>query len=652
MNSLAKLVTLSLAAGGLALPAFAAEQERRPVCAVLPLDAGPGVHAGQAGLIANQYSVILGRTRRYDVLPRYEVNRVLHSRGFSRGKFAAALKPAVAAGRALNADYVVVGSVRKTETGFALSTSLISVNEARAAAAARSYHAGDFRAFSEESTLENVKLLLGMREFPGKTPPAKPPVEKPPAKEPPVAKTREPETVVALVPKKTPPPVAKPPEKKPPIVNRPVEKEPPRVKRPDRKPPVAPPREEVPDEPAEIAAITTVPKPPEITTKPPEIAAIAPPEIKPLPPLGTELEEKPPVTMAPRPPDPPRVKPRRPVKPKRTEKKRVRDLIIVPRGKEPEPPPPPKATPTKKVVPQQVASVKPPPKKTVPTKVAAVKPPPKKVAPKKPPAKARPKKIAPEKTVTMDSGAPEETSQFALVRRDLADAAREKLDIGIRFNHYIYQTEKDDFIGSIDTIESENQYIFEDPLLDGWWPNGLYLLWRFDPKFAVELTYTELRAITLSHGGRHTDGTVVAAGPILTAIRRFPNNTSFVPYAGLGLAFFVSTSVTGDNPWHNGFGGRDWASYNAWAEAGASPYPNGGYQRTFRVADELGYVLGLGLEKKLGDSWSADLNLRYTHVVFENTYTLSFYGNPSGNPRYSEWDLSNFNIGLGVKYSF
>jgi len=620
MNSPGKLVSLALATGMFAVAAYAADQERKSVCAVLPLDAGPGVHAGQAGLIANQYSVILDDTHRYDVLPRYDVNRVLHSRGFSRGKFSAALKKAVAAGKALNADYVVAGSVQKTDTGFALSTSLVSVNEARAAAAARSYRAGDFKTFSGNAALENVRLLLGIRELPRETRAAARPAKKP------AVKARKRQIVVAQAP----------PEEPPHTAMKPATGETPALMRPERKPPVAPPRERVPKTPIEIAAIPKAPRPPEITTKPPDIGAIKPPEINPLPPLEKDLPKEPTVTVAPSPTAPPKVRPRSPVEPERTGKRRVRDLIIVPKEKAPVLPPAAKATP---------------PKKATPVKVAAAKAPRKERPRKEDVAAAAPKKAPARRPVPRTDDSPSWTDTLAFACTDMAEAAKDKLDIGMRFNHYMFQTEEDDFIGSIDTIEADDQHIYERPLLDGWWPNGLYFLWRFSDELATELTYAELRAITLSHGGNHTDGTVVTAGPIITVLRRWPH-TVWTPYAGLGLAIFFSTSVTGNNPWHNGFGGRDWDGYNAWAEAGAPPYPNGGYQRTFRVADELGYVLGLGLERKIGDRWSVDLNARYTYVVFENTYTLSFYGNQRGNARYSEWDLSNFNLGIGFKYSF
>ena len=166
IRSAVALLTLDVSVAMTVLPS-AAENEDKPVCAVLPLDAGPGIHAGQAGLLANQYSVTLGRAGRYEILPRYEVNHALHSHGFSRGRFASSLKAAVAAGKALHADYVITGSIGKTETGYTLATSLVSINEARTANAARNNHSGSFDSFAAKATPENVKLLLGITEFPG-----------------------------------------------------------------------------------------------------------------------------------------------------------------------------------------------------------------------------------------------------------------------------------------------------------------------------------------------------------------------------------------------------------------------------------------------------------------------------------------------------
>ncbi|MCK5850203.1 MAG: hypothetical protein KAH23_04750 [Kiritimatiellae bacterium] len=243
------------------------------------------------------------------------------------------------------------------------------------------------------------------------------------------------------------------------------------------------------------------------------------------------------------------------------------------------------------------------------------------------------------------------SEQFAILSRDTSDMTKDHLEIGWRFTHFWLVTEKDEFIGSIDTIRAEQSYLTDNFFLDHFWPNGLYFNWLIDENLAIELTYTLLQASTWSHGNHHTDGTLQASGPILTVLYRFPNNTGYTPYAGAGLAFFISTDVTTDNPWHHGFEGGGIDEYNAWIESGAPEWPNNGYQRTFSLDNPIGYVINMGIDKSVSDNLQLDLNLRYTDVTFDNTFTLSWY-NDVGRTRYNEFDLSNFALSIGVKHMF
>ena len=319
-------------------------------------------------------------------------------------------------------------------------------------------------------------------------------------------------------------------------------------------------------------------------SKPPVIEFEEPPEATPAP-------KVPPRAAVVSPDSPPMATPGRDIKAKKTSKLKVRDLIVASAESDP----------------MQDAQPPPPIEKPAPVLVAAAEP-----------VEDRP--LEPASAVRESSGW---MDGIGLMCSGPGDAVEGHLDVGLRLNHYWLQTERDDYIGSIDWIEARNYYIDHRPFLDDWWLNGLFLLWRFNDKIAAELTYTEMRVITWSNGGNHTDGTLIVAGPILTAIRRFPNATTYTPYAGLGLAFFLSTSVTGDNPWHNGFGGRDWEGYNAWREQGSPAWPNDGYQRTFTLSREIGYVLSGGLEKSHNTGVCLSSLLRLTHELTEQSFPKS-----------------------------
>ena len=61
--------------------------------------------------------------------------------------------------------------------------------------------------------------------------------------------------------------------------------------------------------------------------------------------------------------------------------------------------------------------------------------------------------------------------------------------------------------------------------------------------------------------------------------------------------------------------------------------------------------MNLGCAVELIPNLHADLNLRYTEVTVDNTYTMAFYGEPV-DVRYSEFDVSHYTASLGLKYQF
>jgi long-subunit fatty acid transport protein len=88
------------------------------------------------------------------------------------------------------------------------------------------------------------------------------------------------------------------------------------------------------------------------------------------------------------------------------------------------------------------------------------------------------------------------------------------------------------------------------------------------------------------------DSKVSTSGPIWTLIARYNNDTLFIPYAGLGAAFYDSTDFVG----------------------------------TF------------GSSIKLSTNWEADVYGRYTDITIDEVP--------------DEFDLSTMTYGIGIKYVF
>ena len=225
-----------------------------------------------------------------------------------------------------------------------------------------------------------------------------------------------------------------------------------------------------------------------------------------------------------------------------------------------------------------------------------------------------------------------------------------RIAIGTRSEYFKLKTEKDDFIGSINYLKADQDYNPNRVFLDVTFADYLGI------KFDFELTWTKLEMGTITtYGNDQNDGNLQLQGPVFIINGHYQNSSRFTPYAGIGAVYFNNTDVS-EGWWHYGFTppeGGDWRDaeneYQAWRRSGSPAWPNGGFTRTFKLDKTWGYILNAGCTINIYKSWNADINIRYTDAVVDNTYYLSFYGHPV-DIRYSEFDVSNYTIGIGIKY--
>lgn len=181
--------------------------EQRPTCAVLTFDTGKGMHTSQAALLANRYAVLVARTGRYKVLSRYRTNQILLKYRFNRAAYKSSTAAAIAAGKVLNVQYVIFGSVEKKGERYTLDTSLLEVESRKIIKRVRSYYDGELDNFMKLAPASNLKRLLDLKEIPPAV--IKPPV---PVPEPPEPKIEEVEPAKPEPPEVTPEPEIEFPE--------------------------------------------------------------------------------------------------------------------------------------------------------------------------------------------------------------------------------------------------------------------------------------------------------------------------------------------------------------------------------------------------------------------------------------------------------
>ena len=230
---------------------------------------------------------------------------------------------------------------------------------------------------------------------------------------------------------------------------------------------------------------------------------------------------------------------------------------------------------------------------------------------------------------------------------------RDRLFIGTRITAYQLNKEHDDFLGSIDFLDAQQDYA----------PTKVFVDWLVTPNVGAEITWDRVEARTITSRDGHDDGSIVLEGPIVTAFLRLPFEASFLGHPkrcdasiGAGAAFF-NASFVHVGWWHNGFPeGDNWREvgqrrYDEWIADGAPENPNNGYTRTMNLDNTVGFVITAACSAEIIDRLSLELYLRYMHVEVDDQFDLARYGDVFQSHD-ATFPMSNIAGGLGVKYGF
>lgn len=190
--------------------AVSAISEEKPICAVLDFETGPGIDVGQAAAVGNRYSVLLFKSGKFRVLSRYRMHKILTAYLPQGKKAGDENQYPITAGKLLQADYVIYGTIEHRENRYWLNTVLASVRTGKPLKKINTYYDGELANFLEIAPEGNIRILLAdpmPAELADKTDSTKPPpVTAPPPKQ--AAKQPAPpqsvETKPVVVPEKQP----------------------------------------------------------------------------------------------------------------------------------------------------------------------------------------------------------------------------------------------------------------------------------------------------------------------------------------------------------------------------------------------------------------------------------------------------------------
>ena len=211
-----------------------------------------------------------------------------------------------------------------------------------------------------------------------------------------------------------------------------------------------------------------------------------------------------------------------------------------------------------------------------------------------------------------------------------------KLQLGTRVTYRVF-TDSDSghkggtygtgtYLGTIYALDEEQDYL----------PRKLFLAYFFSQHFGIEFAYDWIKAQTVAMDTDNnvvkTDGNAILSGPTLALLGRYPNATSFTPYAGIGVGLF-----------HGDFDETaDWA-HSYWGTSDRN--------RQMSVDSTTALLLTAGVTWAIEGHWLLDCSLQYVRADADAV----FYGVTDGvvdTVQPGHFPMDNVAFRLGVIYSF
>ncbi len=171
------------------------------------------------------------------------------------------------------------------------------------------------------------------------------------------------------------------------------------------------------------------------------------------------------------------------------------------------------------------------------------------------------------------------------------------------------------------------------------WPYKFFADYLFCPYGGLELTWDRVEADTITRLDGHSDGTVIVNAPLLGAFGRYPNDTGFVPYAGVGVGYAFA-HFEPDYHWTHAI------------------LPNGDFKagpdwhQSFDMHDSWCWFLYAGLSVALNANWALDLYVRHEEMDVHATHSTYVGDTLTSGPTDFSLPFRNDALGIGARYSF
>lgn len=196
----------------------------------------------------------------------------------------------------------------------------------------------------------------------------------------------------------------------------------------------------------------------------------------------------------------------------------------------------------------------------------------------------------------------------------VAPYIEDHLEIGTRITmHYLTDAEQD-YYGSINELEVDQEFA----------PLGLFVDYYFLPNIGIGWTRDDMTFSANTEGGG-TDGDFELSQNTFSIIGRYPNESRYTPYGGIGLSLVTA----------------DFDATSSWSERGAG--------QSFDPDESTTVALHAGCAVAIQNGWSVDAYLRYLPVDIDVTYYLQ-RGREVRGP--IEFEMNHVTLGVGARYAF
>ncbi len=162
-----------------------------------------------------------------------------------------------------------------------------------------------------------------------------------------------------------------------------------------------------------------------------------------------------------------------------------------------------------------------------------------------------------------------------------------------------------------------------------------HVTWFFLNYVGIELAYDHVEAETVATSGYDmndkTDGSLKLSGPVVSLVARYPNETKFTPWIGIGK-FFSSASFSPSPDWTH-----------------SKAYPTA-YNEMI-VNDVDGTVFSIGVDWNFNENWVLNLSFQSMSADIKAVYN-GFLDGRQYTEQPGHFPMDNNSVRIGICYQF